>query len=110
VSSVKRLILEQGSRQLEMLTFVRARIEIRRNARAETSDFRGIMLAVARPFVQSASMLEYVPPPGSVDVEANHSSADRTWRSQRMKPPSAKELEELNDPYGKVPHVRLLPR
>jgi hypothetical protein len=32
-----------------------------------------------------------------------------------MKPPSAKkfdakELEELNDPYGKVPHVRLPPR
>ena len=25
-----------------------------------------------------------------------------------MKPPAAEELEELNDPYGQMPHVRFL--
>jgi hypothetical protein len=104
------LILKQGIRQLEAMTFVRMGIEFCRDARTEAPDLRGIVDAEARPFVEGTSMPEDVPAPGFVDMEANHLSADRTWRSQRMKPPAAKELEELNDPYGKVPHVRLLPR
>ena len=104
------LILKQGIRQLEAMTFVRMGIEFCRYARTEAPDLRGIVDAVARPFVEGTSVPKDVPAPGFVDMEANHLSADRTRRSQRMKPPSAKELEELNDPYGKVPHVRLLPR
>jgi hypothetical protein len=35
-----------------------------------------------------------------IDVEANHLLADGTLRRKRVKPPSSKELEELDDPYG----------
>jgi hypothetical protein len=112
---VEGLFLKQATWQLEVLNLVRVRIEFRRDARTKAPDFRGIVDAEARSFVQSARVAENVPPPGFVDMEANHLSADRTGRSQRMQPLtagefSAKELEELNDPYGKVPHVRLLPR
>jgi len=38
-------------------------------------------------------------------MEANHLLACGTLCHERVKSPSAKELEELNQPYGQMPHV-----
>jgi hypothetical protein len=44
-----------------------------------------------------------------IDMQANHLLTDGTLCHQRVKPPPSYELDELNYPYGQVPHVRLLP-
>jgi hypothetical protein len=55
-------------------------------------------------------MGEDVAAAGFIDVEADHLLADRTLGGDRVKPPSAQELDaqeldELDDPYRDVPHV-----
>jgi len=40
-----------------------------------------------------------------IDMQANHLLTDGTLCHQRVKPPPSYELDELNYPYGKVPHV-----
>jgi hypothetical protein len=41
-----------------------------------------------------------------VHVKADHLPADGTLRHQRMKPLAPEQLEEFDNPYGYVPHIR----
>src|ERR1700756_1252108 len=97
-------ILLQRLRRLEALIFVRARVEFRQGAGAQTLDLGGIVHAVARAFVKGARgrtrMREHVAAAGFVVVQADHLVADRAFGIDRMQPPPADELEELDHPYG----------
>lgn len=75
------LFLDERTRQLEVLPFIWAGIELRHNARPYTPNSCGIMLAVAGALIKGAGMREHVAPTGFIDMEANHLSADRTWCS-----------------------------
>ena len=44
----------KGFWQLELLTFIRARVERRQHARTNTFDLRRVVRAVTRPFIQGA--------------------------------------------------------
>jgi hypothetical protein len=54
----------------------------------------------ARAFVEFARVSVHVPPARFVDVQPNHLVAERTFRHNRMEPPSAEQLDELEHPYG----------
>ena len=46
----------KGFWQLELLTFIRARVELRQHARTDTFNLRRVVRAVTRPFIRRASM------------------------------------------------------
>ena len=94
------LLFEQIARQLEVLTLAWVRIEQLWATRGDTFHVGGVMRGKPRPFVQHPSMGEHVPAAGFIDVETDDLLADRTLRRQGVKPPPAKQLEELDDPYG----------
>src|ERR1700683_3075 len=85
--------------------FVRARIEHGLGTGADALHLGRIVHAKSAALVQSAGMGEDVAAPGFIDVEADHLLADRTLGGDRVKPPPAQQLDELDDPYRDVPHV-----
>src|SRR3984885_12181936 len=90
--------------------FVRTRIEHGLGAGADTPHLGRVVHAKPAALVQAAGLGEDVAAAGFIDVEADHLLADRTLGGDRMKPPSAQELDaqeldELDDPYRDVPHV-----
>jgi hypothetical protein len=90
--------------------FVRPGIEHGLGAGAVAPHLGGVVHAKPAALVQSAGMGKDVAAAGFIDVEANHLLADRTLGGDRVKPPSAQELDaqeldELDDPYRDVPHV-----
>src|SRR5271169_5776717 len=90
--------------------FVGAGIEHGLGAGADTLHLGRVVHAKSAALVQSAGMGEDVAAAGFIDVEANHLLADRALGGDRVKPPSAQELDaqeldELYDPYRDVPHV-----
>src|SRR6202040_3091041 len=99
-----RLVSKRAG-QVETLMFVRAGIEHGLGAGADTPHLGSVVHAKSAAFVQSPRMGEDVAAAGFIDVEADHLLADRTLGGDRVKPPSAQELEELDDPYRDVPHV-----
>jgi hypothetical protein len=52
----------QGFWQLELLTFIRARVELRQHARTDTFNLRRVVRAVTRPFIQGARVCARVGP------------------------------------------------
>src|SRR5580704_19651500 len=90
--------------------FVRARIEHGLGAGAVAPHLGRVVHAKPAALVQSAGVGEDVAAAGLIDVEADHLLADRTLGGDRVKPPSAQELDaqeldELDDPYRDVRHV-----
>ena len=89
--------------RIEMLRFVRAGVEFRQHIRTDALHLRRIVCAIARAFVQRArvraSVRKYVSSPGLVVMQANHAMANRTFRIERVKPPSPQQLYKFNKPY-----------
>src|SRR5580704_15348315 len=85
--------------------FVRAGIEHGLGAGADTLHLGRVVHAKPAALVQTAGMGEDVAAAGFIDVEADHLLADRTLGGDRVKPPPAQQLYELDDPYEDVPHV-----
>src|SRR5580658_10501829 len=85
--------------------FVRAGIEHGLGAGADTLHLGRIVHAKPAALVQTAGMGEDVAAAGFIDVEADHLLADRALGGDRVKPPTAQQLDELHDPYEEVPHV-----
>ena len=94
------LFVEQGTGQLEVLTFARARIELFRAVRSDTFDVGGIVHRKPGPLVQCARVPEHMSAARFIDVKANHLLAHGTLCRKRMKLPSSQEFYELYHPYG----------
>jgi hypothetical protein len=99
-----RLVKERAG-QVEALMLVRARIEHGLGAGPDALHLGRVVHAKSAALVQAAGMGEDVAAAGFIDVEADHLLADRTLGGDRVKPPPAQELYELDDPYEDVPHV-----
>jgi hypothetical protein len=93
------LFFEQGIGHLEVLLLVRVRIEQLWASRSDAFHVGRIMHGKPGPRVEFARMGVYVAAACLIDVEPDHLVADRALRHQWMKPPSPKELDELDDPY-----------
>jgi hypothetical protein len=89
-----------------MLRFVRARVEFRQHIRTDTLHLRRIVRAIPRPFVQRArvrtSVCNKVSSPRLVVMQANHLMAKRTFRIERVKPPSTQQFYNFDQPYGQT--------
>jgi hypothetical protein len=100
VANRSDLFFEQGVRQLEMLMLVRVGVEQLWTPRADALHIGGVMDGEPSAFVEVTGMAVHVPATGFINVEPDHLFADRTLGHERVEPPSAQELDELNDPYG----------
>jgi hypothetical protein len=75
------------------------RVEQFRAPRADALHVGGIVHGQPGARVEVTGVTVYVSAAGLIDVEADHLLADRALRNERVKPPSAQELDELDDPY-----------
>jgi hypothetical protein len=82
-----------------MLMLVRVRVEQLSASRTDAFHFRGIVHRQAAAFVEFACVAVYVLTAGFIHVEPDHLLADWTLGHERVEPPSAQELDELNHPY-----------
>jgi hypothetical protein len=98
-------LVDERAGQVETLMFVRAGIEHGLGAGAVAPHLGGVVHAKSAALIQAAGMGEDVATAGFVDVEADHLPADRALGGDRVKPLSAQQLYELDDPYRDVPHV-----
>jgi deoxycytidylate deaminase len=93
-----RLVNERAG-QVETLMFVRAGIEHGLGAGADALHLGRVVHAKSAALVQTAGMGEDVAAAGFIDVEPDHLLADRALGGDRVKPLSAQQLDELDDPY-----------
>jgi len=80
--------------------FVRAWVEQLSAPRADAFHVGGVVRGKSGAFVKFTRVAVHVLSAGLIDVELDHLLADRTLGHERVAPPSAQELDELNDPYG----------
>ncbi len=83
-----------------MLMFVWVWVEQFSAARTDAFHIGGIVRGKASAFVEFTRVAVHVLSAGLIHVEPDHLMADRTLGRKRVEPPSAQELDELNDPYG----------
>src|ERR1700735_1791253 len=85
--------------------FVGTGIEHGLGAGADAPHLGRVVQAKPAALLYAAGMGEDVAAARFIDVEADHLLADRTLGGDRVKPPPAQQLDELDDPYRDVPHV-----
>ncbi len=83
-----------------MLRFIRAGIKFCQHARPDALHLRSVVRTIARPLVQRArvraSVREHMSSPCLIVMQAHHAMANRTFRIQRVKPPSTQQFYEFD--------------
>jgi hypothetical protein len=79
--------------------FIWARVKDHQGARTDAFDLGDVMNAKATSFIQSARVCKYVAATGSIDVQLDALTANRTLGVKGVRSSPAHQLYEFHKPY-----------